>query len=119
MSKSTRARLLSKALIHTHNQLSNDYIYVAGLPFVAAENCSFPYTYNGQLYYSCAYNLSVSSCYSFCFLQNRTLALCIPPAGTIYFTMRKSVFSFRPNNYLEFNRLSRFLAVFETLYNEI
>ena len=54
---------------------------VLGLSFLPSENCSFPFTYAGQLYYSCAYDPAVSSCFKFCFLQNRTLALCVPPAG--------------------------------------
>src|SRR5207248_3134695 len=57
----------------------------SNLPYVNPENCSFPFTYNGSLYYSCVRNVTgVTQCdQRACLLANRTWAICYEPAGLI------------------------------------
>jgi len=51
---------------------------------IPAENCSFPFTYEGQLYYNCIQNVTnvTTACDpSACLISNRTWVVCFSPAG--------------------------------------
>ena len=58
--------------------LSN-FVFITGYISSAlgtAESCSFPFTSNGQLYYTCVINNSATACYAWCPLSNNTPVVC-------------------------------------------
>ncbi len=54
---------------------------------VSATACSFPFTYEGGLYYGCAQNVTdvtTADCPYACLLANRSWALCVSDIGELW-----------------------------------
>ena len=64
---------------------SISHIFPVPVVSVPAGNCSFPFTYNGQLLYECTGNVTnvTDTCnlQRACLLEYRNWAVCTPPAG--------------------------------------
>jgi len=66
-------------------------------PTVTVENCSLPFTYNGQLYQQCVQTVTDCNapCNKFaCVIPGGDLAYCIPPTGNVTFLFPDITFCF-------------------------
>jgi len=62
------------------------------------DTCSFPFTYNGQLYYTCVFAASTTPCTAWCPLSTtRVLAVCNEPGYGNMFSLNVQVYKMLHN----------------------